>query len=151
MYIGCEYVVDRTSDQRRVCGAKGRRDGLSLWHRSVRVSYGRALHCISKLHDGCIGSRLRVLMLGVFVDELYARVFKPRPAPNPSAWQKCCTATSPHSHRSSVSSNRLQLSCFELGVRVLLYLALLPGGLGISTEAQQPLKLKRSPRDRMII
>ena len=62
MCIGCdvlekdEDVVGRTRDQRRVCGAGGRRDGLSLWHASFRVSYGRALHCILKLHDGCIGS-----------------------------------------------------------------------------------------------
>jgi hypothetical protein len=62
IYIGCdvlekdEYVLDRTRNQRRACGAGGRRDGLSLWHASFRVSYGRALHCILKLHDGCIGS-----------------------------------------------------------------------------------------------
>jgi hypothetical protein len=37
-----------------------------------------------------------------------------------SAWQKCRTATPPHSHRSSVSSDRLQLSYFKLGVRVIL-------------------------------
>jgi hypothetical protein len=28
-------VVSRTRDQRRVCGAVGRRDGLYLWHGSV--------------------------------------------------------------------------------------------------------------------
>jgi hypothetical protein len=62
IYIGCdvlkkdEDVLGRTRDQRRVCGAGGRRDDLSLWHVSVRVSYDRALHCASKLHDGCIGS-----------------------------------------------------------------------------------------------
>jgi hypothetical protein len=49
-------VVGWTRDQRRVCGARGRRDSLSLWHASFRVSYVRALHCILKLHDGCIGS-----------------------------------------------------------------------------------------------
>ena len=46
----------RTRAQQRVCGAGGRRDGLSLWHGSVRVSYSRLLHCISKLHDSCVGS-----------------------------------------------------------------------------------------------
>jgi hypothetical protein len=58
--IGCdvlekdEDVMGRTKDQRRVCGAGGRRDGVSLWHGSVRVSYARTVHCVSKLHDSYI-------------------------------------------------------------------------------------------------
>jgi hypothetical protein len=60
--IGCnvlkeyEDVVGRTRDQRRVCGAGGRRDGLSLWHGSVRARYGRLLHYVSKWHNVYIGS-----------------------------------------------------------------------------------------------
>jgi hypothetical protein len=61
------------------------------------------------------------------------------------------TATQPRSHRSSVSSGRSQLSCFKLRVRGPPRLALLAGGLGISTDARQPLELKCSARDRMMI
>jgi hypothetical protein len=56
--------------------------------------------------------------------------FNPSPAPNPSQFSGVLErlaevpyshiATPPHRHRSSVSSDRLQLSCFKLGVRVLL-------------------------------
>jgi hypothetical protein len=51
-----ENVVGRTRAQPRVCGARGRRDGVSLWHGSVRVSYGRVEHCVLKLHGNCVGS-----------------------------------------------------------------------------------------------
>jgi hypothetical protein len=61
------------------------------------------------------------------------------------------TATQPHSHRSTVSRHKLQLSCFKLSMRDFPYLAFLAGGLGTSTEAQQPLEPKRSARDRMMI
>jgi hypothetical protein len=43
-----DNVVGRTRDQRRVCGGVGQCEGLSLWHANVRVSYNRALHCVSK-------------------------------------------------------------------------------------------------------
>jgi hypothetical protein len=43
-----EDVVGRTRDQRWVCGGAGQREGLTLWHTSVHVSYNRALHCVSK-------------------------------------------------------------------------------------------------------
>jgi hypothetical protein len=43
-----DNVVGRTRDQRRVCGGVGQCKGLSLWHANVRVSYNRALHCVSK-------------------------------------------------------------------------------------------------------
>jgi hypothetical protein len=98
----------------------------------------------------------------VFVDTSYGTgAFKPSPAPNPSRVSGVLerltkapfsqAATQPRSHRFSVISDRLQLSCFQLGVRGPRCLALLAGGLGISTEAQQPLELKRNARDRIII
>ena len=102
---------------------------------------------------------IAVSMLGVFVDTIYP----PEPSNlallliragfqvSWSAWQKRHTATQPHSHRCRVGSGRLQLSCFQLGVRGPRRLALLAGGLGISTEAQQPLELKRNARDRIMI
>ena len=92
------------------------------------------------------------LMLGVFINMSYAPRLSIRAGFRVSwgAWQKRCSATLPHSHRSSVSSNILQLSCFKLGVRGPCRLALLAGGLGICTEAQQPLERKCSARDRMI-
>jgi hypothetical protein len=98
-------------------------------------------------------------MLGVFVDMSYAPG-PSKPALLPirasfwmfwGAWQKRRSATQLHSHRSSVSSCRLQLSCFQLGVRGPRRLALLADGLGISTEAQQPLELNRNTRDRIMI
>jgi hypothetical protein len=49
-----EDVIGRTRDQWRVCGAVGRRYGLSPWHGSFRVSFRCALYCISKLYGGCI-------------------------------------------------------------------------------------------------
>jgi hypothetical protein len=78
MCVGCdvlekyEDVVGQTRDQRRVCGAVGRRNGLSLWHASFCVSYGRALHCILKLHKWLYWKLIAVSMLGVFIDMSYA-------------------------------------------------------------------------------
>jgi hypothetical protein len=43
-----EDVVGWTRDQRRVCGGVGQREGVSLWHANVRVSYNRALYCVSQ-------------------------------------------------------------------------------------------------------
>lgn len=42
-----------TRDERRVCGAVGRRDRLSLWDRYFRVSYDCLLRCVSKFGYGC--------------------------------------------------------------------------------------------------
>jgi hypothetical protein len=67
-----------------------------------------------------------------------------------NASQKRYTATQPHSHRSSVSSDSLPLSYFKLDVRGLSS-ALPIGGRVISTRAPQPLELKRSARDRTMI
>jgi hypothetical protein len=71
----------------------------------------------------------------------------------PSALGK--SAVQPHNYTATdlinVNSDRLQLSCFKLGARDLSYLALLAGGLAFSTVARQPLELKRSARDRMMI
>lgn len=83
-------------------------------------------------------------MLGVFIDMSYT-LGPLNPALLPiragfrvswSTWQKRRSATQPRSHRFSVSSDRLQLSCFQLGVRGPRRLALLAGGLRTSTEAQ---------------
>jgi hypothetical protein len=43
-----EDAVGWTRDQRRVCGAVKRRDGVSLWHGSFRVSYRCASRCVLK-------------------------------------------------------------------------------------------------------
>jgi hypothetical protein len=43
-----EDAVGWTRDQRPVCGAVKRRGGVSLWHRSFRVSSSCALRCVLK-------------------------------------------------------------------------------------------------------
>jgi hypothetical protein len=60
------------------------------------------------------------------------------------------TAAQPHSHTPSVSNDILQLSCFKLGVRGLF---IKQGDFRItcSTKAPEPLELKRSARDKIII
>jgi hypothetical protein len=94
-------------------------------------------------------------MLGVFVDTSYAQGPSNPTLPQSEPVFRCPSVlgkstTQPHSHRPSVSSDRLQLSCFKLGVRVLL-IALLAGGLAFSNDARQSLKLKRSARDKIVI
>jgi hypothetical protein len=125
-----EDVMGRTGDQRRVCEAGGRRDGVSLWHGKVRVSYASTLHYVSKLHDSCIRRWLRLrFRCWVFVDMSYAggpsnlALLPIRAGFQVSliAWQKRRTATRLHSHRSSVSGDWLPLSYFKLGVRSLLF------------------------------
>ena len=66
-------------------------------------------------------------MLGVFVDMSYTPGLYSQPCPQsepgfgcPGALGK--SAVQPRSHGSYVSSGRLQLSCFKLGVQVLLIL-----------------------------
>jgi hypothetical protein len=97
-------------------------------------------------------------MLGVFVDMSYnlrQGLLSPswlsgdaeRRAKAPNSH----TVTQPYIHRSSASGNRLQLSCLKARCAGPPCLALLAGGLGISTEARQPLELKRRARDRIII
>jgi hypothetical protein len=62
-----------------------------------------------------------VSMLGVLVNTNYT----PRPSKLAPILERLAkalyshTATQPHSHRSSISSDRLQLSYFKLGVRGL--------------------------------
>jgi hypothetical protein len=92
------------------------------------------------------------------VYDLIGGTCQPSPVPNQSrfrvfgnAWRKRCTATMTHGHELSASNNRLQLSCFKQGVRVYIIEALLVGRLRITVEAQQPLKLKRSTLDRIMI
>jgi hypothetical protein len=58
------------------------------------------------------------------------------------------TAAQPHSHRPSVGNNRLQLSYFKLGVRGL---SIQKADFRISTKAREPLELKRSARDKIMI
>jgi hypothetical protein len=58
------------------------------------------------------------------------------------------TAAQPHSHRPSVSNDRLQLSYFRLGVRGLF---IQQADFRISTKAREPLELKRSTRDKIMI
>jgi hypothetical protein len=66
-----EDMIGRTRDQRRVCGAVGRRDGLSLWHASFHVSYGRALHFTLKVARWLYRKLIAVSMLGMFADTSY--------------------------------------------------------------------------------
>jgi hypothetical protein len=115
-----EDVMGRTGDQRRVCGG-GRRDGVTLWHGNVRVSYARRLHCVSKLHDSCIRRWLRLRFRCWVFDDMSHTGGPSNLALLPiragfrvslSAWQKRRTATRLHSHRSSVSGNWLPLSYF---------------------------------------
>jgi hypothetical protein len=125
-----EDVVGRTRDQRRVCGARGRRDGLSLWRVSVRVSYERASHCASKF-----ARKLYRKLIAVWVLSVRRMSYTPGPSnaallPIRAGFRGVAerlakvtyshTATPLRSHRSSVSSDKLQLSCFKLGVRVIL-------------------------------
>jgi hypothetical protein len=126
--IGCdvlekdEDVVGRTRDQRRVCGGAGQREGVSLWHASVRISYNRALHCVSKctttLSEAGRGCGFDA---GVLVDTSYT----PGPTNRAPILERLAkaayshTATQPRSHRYRVSSDRLQLSYFKRGVRGL--------------------------------
>jgi hypothetical protein len=55
------------------------------------------------------------------------------------------TAAQPHSHRPSVSNDRLQLSYFKLGVRGQ------QADFRISTKAREPLELKRIARDNIMM
>jgi hypothetical protein len=55
-----------------------------------------------------------VSMLGVLIDTSYT----PRPS-NLSILKRLAKATQPHSHRSSISRDRLQLSYSKLGMRGL--------------------------------
>jgi hypothetical protein len=151
MCSGARDVVGRTRDQRRVCGAVGRRSDLSAWHGSFRISYGR-------IEADCSF----IAKSGVFFDMTYAAAnlallpiragFRgPRALGKKFARPLSHTATQPHGHRPSISSDRLQLSYFKLSLRGSPHLTLLSRRLRTSTEARQPLEFKCIARDRMMI
>jgi hypothetical protein len=107
--IGCdvlekdEDVVGQTRDQRRACGARGRRDRVSL------QAFALAIVVHHTLSESCmiaVSEADREINTNCVGRELYWWVFTPSPAPirarfrvSWSAWQKRCTAT------------QLQISC----------------------------------------
>jgi hypothetical protein len=96
-----EDAVGWTRDQRRVCGAGKRRDGVSLWHRSFRISCSRASRCVLKctmaVSDTDCGCSFDTRCARRH--ELYAKAFRPNVSSYPGTLGKSASiATQPHSH-----------------------------------------------------